>query len=135
MLLYEVNIRALSEIADEYEAWLEDHVREIVGLDGFLEAEWFVVEEDAQAAQIEETLRHAMRLDESIPLELREAAAHPIATRTYCVQYRVADRASLDRYLAEEAPRLRQDGIDRFGSKFAASRRVMDLRRVFRSST
>lgn len=46
----------------------------------------------------------------------------------FVVQYRLADQAALDRYLAEDAPRLRADGIARFGEGFTATRRV--LRRV-----
>ncbi len=133
MLLYEVNIRTLAEISADYERWLDSHISAILEIDGFESAEWFTVEEDAQADRIEEGLRRSMRLDESIPLDIREAAGRPVTTRHYCVQYRLRDRAAFDDYIAKEAPRYRREGIEKFGSKFAASRRVMDLRRAYAS--
>ncbi len=43
---------------------------------------------------------------------------------SYTVQYEFADRGALERYLAEEAPRLREAGLRRFGpSQVAYSRR------------
>ena len=41
--------------------------------------------------------------------------------------YRVQYRAALDRYLAERAPALRQDGVARFGDRLRTSRRVLDV--------
>jgi len=45
--------------------------------------------------------------------------------RSYCVQYRVVDKNALAAYLNTDAPRLRAEGIARFGDNFRASRRVM----------
>ena len=42
-----------------------------------------------------------------------------------CTQYRLRDAAALDDYLREHAPRLRADGIARFGDGFRAERRVL----------
>jgi hypothetical protein len=38
----------------------------------------------------------------------------------------LADRAALDAYLREHAARMRQAGIDRFGDRFRATRRILD---------
>lgn len=43
------------------------------------------------------------------------------------VQYTLAGRAELDRYFAEDAPRMRADGAKRFGEAMRASRRVLDV--------
>ena len=40
------------------------------------------------------------------------------------VRYRLRDQAALDVYLKDHAPRLRADGMQRFGTRFSASRRV-----------
>ena len=42
-----------------------------------------------------------------------------------CVQYALRDAASLDAYLRDHAPRLRAEGISRFGERFRATRRVL----------
>jgi len=44
-----------------------------------------------------------------------------------CTQYRLRDAASLADYLREHAPRLRADGVARFGDAFRAERRVLEL--------
>ena len=42
------------------------------------------------------------------------------------VQYELRDREALDTYLRDHAARMRQHGIDRFGERFRASRRILD---------
>lgn len=42
------------------------------------------------------------------------------------VAYVLKDRAALDAYLREHAPRMRQAGVDRFGDRFEATRRILD---------
>ena len=43
----------------------------------------------------------------------------------WCVQYRVESRAALAAYFVDHAARLRGDGLDRFGGRFEATRRVL----------
>jgi len=45
------------------------------------------------------------------------------ATRT--VHYELQDRHALERYLTDDAPRMRQAGIDLFGKRFTATRRIL----------
>lgn len=47
------------------------------------------------------------------------------------VRYHLESRAALEHYLREHAPRLRADGLARFGGKFETSRRVLELVRRF----
>jgi hypothetical protein len=42
------------------------------------------------------------------------------------VQYELRDRDALDAYLRDHAARMRQHGLDRFGDRFRASRRILD---------
>ena len=46
-------------------------------------------------------------------------------TRALTVHYRLIDEAALQRYLAEHAPRMREEGMRRFGDAFTATRRVL----------
>lgn len=96
-VLYEVNIEVDASAHEEYRAWLRDHIAEILALPGFTGAKLFeVLDPPASAGRI-----------------------------GLCVQYALKDQAALDDYLREHAPRLRSDGMARFGGRFEASRRVL----------
>lgn len=97
-VLYEVNLAVAPHRIAEFDGWLAEHVDEMCGLPGFLGAD-------------------------ITPVGDRDDGW---AQRT--VQYRVESRAALDRYFAEFAPRMRGDGLARFGDDFTASRRIEDLR-------
>jgi len=98
VIVYEVNLFVRREVEAAYRAWLDAHVREIVALDGFEGAEVFERRDPA-------------------------AAAGELAL---CTQYRLRDAAALEAYLREHAPRLRADGVARFGDAFRAERRVLE---------
>gem|GEM_PF-480852 len=95
--VYEVNLWVDRAIAETWLAWLDAHVREITALPGVLGATVF---------------------------EVLEPTA-PAGQRCWCVKYLMRDQAALDDYLAQHAPRLRQDGLDRFGDRFRAERRIL----------
>lgn len=96
-VVYEVNLDLDAAIAADYRTWLDGHVREILALPGFT------------GAQVHEVLDPP-------------AAVGRVALS---VQYRLVDSHALDTYLREHAPRLRGDGMARFGGRFTATRRVM----------
>ena len=98
MIVYEVNVFVQRAIEAQYRAWLDAHVREIVALPGFEGAEVFERLEPAPA-----------------PGEF-----------AICMQYRLRDAEALADYLREHAPRLRADGVARFGDGFRAERRVLE---------
>ena len=97
MIVYEVNLFVREGIAAAYREWLDAHVREIVALPGFTGADVFERREPAPAA----------------------------GEIVLCTQYRLRDAQALEDYLREHAPRLRADGIARFGDGFRAERRVL----------
>jgi len=96
-LIYEVNIEVDAAIEDDYRSWLRAHVAEILALPGFIDAQLFDVLEPPPA-------------DGRVAL---------------CVHYRLGDAAALEAYLREHAPRLRAEGVARFGGRFSAARRVL----------
>ena len=96
-VVYEVNIDLEAAIRAEYMAWLDAHVVEICALPGFL------------GAQV---------------LEVTDPPPAP-GRANLCVQYRLTGPDALGRYLAEHAPRLRAEGVERLGTRFTASRRVL----------
>jgi hypothetical protein len=97
VIVYEVNLVVREAIHADYRAWLAAHVAEMLTLPGFVSAEI---------------------LDQIEP-------GAPEGTRALTVCYRVADRASLDRYFDEHSARMREDGKRRFGDAFTATRRVL----------
>lgn len=101
-IIYEVNISLQREIEAEYRDWLEKHIAEILALPGFLDARSFDVQ----------------RNDDSHIVDI-------------CVQYRLESQSALDNYFAQHAARLRADGVEKFGDRFTANRRVLINPRVF----
>ncbi len=96
-VIYEVAIEADAVIADDYREWLDAHVRAMLALPGFVGA----------------------RINEVID-------PPPTAgTHSFCVHYRLTDQAALDGYLQQYAPRMRTEGIERFGEQIRTSRRVL----------
>lgn len=98
MILYAVELEMDASLRDEYLAWLRDHVRAMRALPGFLEARILQPIEPAPAA----------------------------GRCAFVVHYRLADRAAWEAYLAHDAPRMRAEGIARFGARVHASRRVFE---------
>lgn len=97
MIVYEVNLDVRADIHAAYLAWLGEHVAEMLALPGFVAAGIFERREPP-------------------PAEGRRALT---------VHYRVTDEVALARYLAEDAPRMREAGARRFGDAFTATRRVL----------
>ncbi len=95
-ILYEVNLFVERDIEVSYRAWLIQHIAEILTLPGFLDAKSFDVEQGDNADVV-----------------------------AISVQYRLESRQALDNYFEHDAPRLRADGITKFGDGFKATRRVL----------
>ena len=100
-VIYEVNIEVDAAAHDDYRAWLRGHIAEILALPGFTGAKVFdVLEPPASAGRV-----------------------------GLSVQYALRDREALDDCLRDHAPRLRADGVARFGDRFHATRRILRVAR------
>lgn len=95
--VYEVSLDVDADVRSDFLAWLRAHIAEICDLPGFLGADLHEIDEPAPAP----------------------------GRMALCVRYRLRDEAALEAYLREHAPRMRGDGLARFGGRFAATRRVM----------
>ncbi len=98
-IIYEVSCTVSPEVSDAFAAWLRHHVPEVAALPGFLEGRWG--EQVGGAAG---------------------------GARTFVCWYRLADAAAMERYFAVDAPRMRADGLRRFGERYTATRRVIEER-------
>ncbi len=101
MIIYEVNLTVDHNIADEYAEWLAEHVREMLTLPGFVSAEWLV---DTHYNEEEG------------------------ADTRWSIQYRLGSHDDLQRYFDEHAERMRAEGLERFGDRFSATRRILRAR-------
>lgn len=95
---YEVNLQIEESIRDSYLKWLRLHIQEMLQLPYFLNAVAY----------------HC----ESTPLT-------PQGYFDVSVKYELKSRESLQHYFERDADRMRHDGIQRFGSRFKAQRRVL----------
>jgi hypothetical protein len=100
-VIYEVNLEADAAIEAAFDTWLRDHIADMLQLPGF------------QSAEI-----------------LGDATA-PAGKVRRSVQYRLADQHSLDQYLRFHALRMRERGVQLFGDRFSAERRVLAHREDF----
>ena len=101
MIVYEVNLTVDRDIADEYAAWLEGHIGEMLALPGFESAEWL----------------------ENVDYDDEEGA-----DPRWTILYRLGSHDDLTRYFEEDAERMRADGLERFGTQFQATRRVLRVK-------
>jgi hypothetical protein len=100
-VLYEVSLEADAAIEGPFDTWLRDHIADLLQFKGFLSAE--ILGDDTQP-----------------PGKVRRI-----------VQYRLRDQAALDDYVRDHAPRMRAQGIEKFGERFTAERRVLAHREEF----
>ena len=98
-VIFEVNLTFQKSIEKDFRAWLTGHVDDVLAIEGFISAQWF----------------------ETLPLPSTENSE----TSTWTMQYHMKNQAALDHYLENHAARLRQPAIDKFGTKFQATRRVL----------
>jgi len=95
MVVYEVNLEFDVAIAAAYREWLAAHVAEMLALPGFV---------SAQVHEVVDPLPTAGRLG-------------------LCVRYQMEDHGALETYQREHAPRMRAEGLQRFGEEGVRIRR------------
>ena len=95
LIIYEVNLSVKTEIIKEFQTWLDQHVKEMLEIEGFVSAQVFQVEVEN--------------------IDRVELVTH----------YQLESRKSLQNYFDVHADRMRQDGLARFTDQFSASRRIL----------
>lgn len=98
MIIYAVELAMPAALRAEYLAWLDGHVRAMLALPGFLDAQTLIRGDPPPAA----------------------------GCCVVAVHYRLRDRAAFDGYLAHHAGAMRAAGIARFGDRVQASRQVLE---------
>ncbi|HHT0592925.1 TPA: DUF4286 family protein [Legionella anisa] len=98
MVIYEVNLAIDEAVYPQFQLWLKKHVKEMLQLPGFMQA--CILKPENEKTEDQEKLT---------------------------VQYQLEDRASLNIYFAEFAPKMREEGLNLFKDKFSAQRRVFEV--------
>lgn len=93
MYIYNVTINVDESIHDQWMQWIKPHIKEVIATGKFV------------SAKITQVLVN-----------------EELGGTTYSVQYTAKTREDLDRYYAEDAERLRADGLKLFGDKMLAFR-------------
>jgi len=93
--VYEVTLSIDRDVVDEFDAWLEQHVQEMLELPGFVSADTFHVDADSPAR----------------------------AGRT--VHYLMESEQALEAYLSGPAEEMRRSGALRFADRITTTRRVL----------
>ena len=101
MIIYEVNLEVEPEIQNEFTKWLDQHIKEILSIEGFTKAQWF--NRDPKDEDLNPKLTY------------------------FTIHYYLKDREAYENYLQNHASFYRKDGQKRFGKKFKANRRVLEL--------
>lgn len=94
---YEVNLNVDKALEAEYATWLRKHINDMLMLPGFISANCFRVNEPVMTGQV-----------------------------SWSVHYQLENQAALEQYFIEHADRMRADGVQHFGQRFNASRRVLE---------
>ncbi len=110
MLIYEVNLTVDGDVAPRYSAWLREHVRDMLDLDGFEAAVWLDRYEDGDAVPEDED---------------------PVDPREWTIHYQVRDRDALQAYFDNHADDMRGESVEKFGDHVEIDRRVFEQKRLF----
>lgn len=119
-IVYEVNIDVHAEIASDYAEWLVGHVERMrTVLHGMLRAD---------ICRRCEPVPCPSDFEDDVAEDGGEGESKPAPWVGFTVSYLVASREDLDDYLARRAVLMRQEAVERFGTKhFRANRRIMDV--------
>lgn len=99
MIIYNVTINLDESIHTKWLQWMkEKHIQEVLNTGKFISARMVKVMVDEE-----------------------------IEGQTYSIQYLAENRAKLESYYLEDAPRLRQEGLQLFGDKMLAFRTELEV--------
>jgi len=98
MIIYHVTINVDESIHDDWLIWIKVHIQDVLLTGKFKEAKLTKVLVDEELGGV-----------------------------TYSIQYRAYSRESLDAYYNEDAERLRNDSLKRFGDKIVSFRTELEI--------
>ncbi|TVZ56411.1 uncharacterized protein DUF4286 [Lutibacter sp. Hel_I_33_5] len=102
MYIYNVTVNIEESVHEEWLAWMQDHISEVLNTGKFISAKLtqVLVEEDMGGI-------------------------------TYSIQYTANSREDLDEYYKEDAPKLRSEGMKKFADKMLTFRTELKVIKEF----
>jgi hypothetical protein len=97
-IIYNVTINIANDVHDEWLVWIKEHIPQVLATGKF-----------------EKATMTKVLVDEDIE------------GQTYSIQYRSYSREALDKYYAEDADRLKQEGSKLFADKMLAFRTELEV--------
>lgn len=97
MIIYNVTVNIDKSINQEWLVWIKEHIPQVLATGKFIEA------------------------------KLTKVLVADQETDTYSIQFRAHNREALDAYYAQDAERLRKDGLQRFADKMLAFRTELEV--------
>jgi hypothetical protein len=106
MYIYNVTIKLLPQIEQEWLAWMyQEHIPEVLATGFFIDATLFALLEPVDEDGI-----------------------------TYTVQYKATTKEQYEQYIEQHAPALREKAYAKFGDKFIGMRSLVKALRTFNAS-
>lgn len=98
MIIYNVTVNIHDSIVDQWLVWIKEHIPQVLATGKFSEAKLTKVLVEEQ-----------------------------MGGQTYSIQYRAISKEALKAYYQNEAEKLRQDGLTKFGDKMLAFRTELEI--------
>lgn len=99
MVIYEVNLHIDEVVYKEFRLWLDEHIKEMLAIPGFIQA-MVLKQIDGDGAG---------------------------SAKQITVHYQLKGVDELNTYFEKYAPKLRSEGLKRFDGQFKASRRSFEV--------
>jgi hypothetical protein len=96
MVIYEVNLSPDTAILNDFRVWLKQHIQDMMNTSHFIDAKVYELENEGENPEVQLTCH-----------------------------YIVESRETLESYFNKHAEAMRADGIEKFGSQFTATRRIL----------
>ena len=98
MIIYNVTVNIDDSIAHQWLAWIKEHIPQVLATGKFTDAKLTKVLVEEQ-----------------------------MGGQTYSIQYRAISKEALNAYYENDAEKLRQDGLSKFGDKMLAFRTELEI--------
>lgn len=98
MVIYEVNLKVNNEIFTKFIQWLSLHIEDVLKFPGFVKAVF-----------------------------LRDFESDDDLQKNISIQYYLNSPKSLDNYLKNHAPTIRQVGLSKFPNQYSYSYRILEV--------
>ena len=98
MIIYNVTVNIDDSIVDQWLAWIKEHIPQVLATGKFTDAKLTKVLVEEQ-----------------------------MGGQTYSIQYRAISKEALNAYYENDAEKLRQDGLSKFGDKMLAFRTELEI--------